>query len=291
MKIIFSFFFFSNYEGHSPLAIAYDNNQFEIADFLASNGAEFNEYEIVESPLIYASKFGNLERVKQYISEGIDVNVRDSDNKTSLMHALDKISENNNYNFIVNLLIDKGADINLKYEGNTSLHMAIKGKSDIKFIEKLISAGFDVNSINIPFFYSLFSLLTNSILFISLFSHRKHSNFIFMNFNQTPLHIACENGNKEIVEFLISKGADVNAVDYILNTPLHIACSHNYFEIIELLISNGAEIMCYNENNAIPLHKACENNNSNRAVNLLLSKGSDVNFINNAGISSTKKKK
>ena len=109
-----------------------------------------------------------------------------------------------------------------------------------------------------------------------------------MNFNQTPLHIACENGNKEIVEFLISKGADVNAVDYILNTPLHIACSHNYFEIIELLISNGAEIMCYNENNSIPLHNACKNNNSSRAVNLLLSKGSDVNFVNNNGISSTK---
>ena len=64
------------------------------------------------------------------------------------MHALSKIGENNNYNIIVNLLIDNGADINLKHKGNTSLHMAIEGESNIKFIEKLISAGFDVNSIN-----------------------------------------------------------------------------------------------------------------------------------------------
>ena len=64
------------------------------------------------------------------------------------MHALSKIGENNNHNIIVNLLIDNGADINLKHKGNTSLHMAIEGESNIKFIEKLISAGFDVNSIN-----------------------------------------------------------------------------------------------------------------------------------------------
>ena len=66
------------------------------------------------------------------------------------MHALDKIGENDDYYNIVNLLIDNGADINLKYEGNTTLHMAIKGKSSAKFIEELISAGFDVNAINIP---------------------------------------------------------------------------------------------------------------------------------------------
>ena len=147
---------FSNHEGHSPLAIAYENNEFEIVDFLISIGAKFNEYETVESPLIYASKSGDISRVKQYISEGIDVNTPDSSNKTSLMHALNKIGKNNNYNIIVNHLIDNGADINLKYEGNTALHMAIKGKADIKFIEKLISSGFDVNAINVSIFILYF---------------------------------------------------------------------------------------------------------------------------------------
>ena len=31
--------------------------------------------------------------------------------------------------------------------------------------------------------------------------------------NDTPLHIAAENNSKEIGELLISKGADINAVD------------------------------------------------------------------------------
>ena len=33
--------------------------------------------------------------------------------------------------------------------------------------------------------------------------------------NQTPLHIAVDRNSKEIVEILISKGADINAIDII----------------------------------------------------------------------------
>ena len=109
-----------------------------------------------------------------------------------------------------------------------------------------------------------------------------------MYFNQTPLHIACEVNSFDIAKLLISNGADVNAVDRNLNTPLHIACSNNYFDIVELLISNGAEIMCYNKINDIPLIMACKNNNASRVIDLLLAKGSDVNFFNNNGIASTK---
>ena len=33
--------------------------------------------------------------------------------------------------------------------------------------------------------------------------------------NRTPLHIAAENNSKEMGELLISKGADINAIDII----------------------------------------------------------------------------
>ena len=41
--------------------------------------------------------------------------------------------------------------------------------------------------------------------------------------NRTPLHIAAENNSKEMLEILISKGADINAKDII------------YLNIIEIL--------------------------------------------------------
>ena len=80
-------------------------------------------------------------------------------------------------------------------------------------------------------------------------------------FNKTPLHIACENDNEDIIKLLISKGVDVNAVDKDINTPLHIACTNNNFDIIKLLIDNGAKVKCQNKNNETPLHKACKNSN------------------------------
>ena len=40
---------------------------------------------------------------------------------------------------------------------------------------------------------------------------------------QTPLHFACK-GHLQIVQYLIEKGADMEAKDRDEQTPLHIAC-------------------------------------------------------------------
>ena len=59
----------------------------------------------------------------------------------------------------------------------------------------------------------------------------------------TFLHWASAGGQKEIVELLISKGADVNATDGDGDTALHLAGSTTAsIEIAELLISKGADV-------------------------------------------------
>ena len=57
----------------------------------------------------------------------------------------------------------------------------------------------------------------------------------------TPLNSAAGNGHKEIVELLISKGADVNAKNAV-NKPLHMAAERGHKEIVELLIAEGADV-------------------------------------------------
>jgi len=58
----------------------------------------------------------------------------------------------------------------------------------------------------------------------------------------TPLHWAADNGNKEVVELLLAKGADVNAKADNGNTPLHLAIHKGNKDIVKLLISRGADI-------------------------------------------------
>ena len=63
----------------------------------------------------------------------------------------------------------------------------------------------------------------------------------------TFLHWASAGGQKEIVELLIAKGADVNATDGDGDTALHLAGSSTArIEIAELLISQGADVNAMN---------------------------------------------
>ena len=59
----------------------------------------------------------------------------------------------------------------------------------------------------------------------------------------TPLLIAAMEGHNEVVELLISKGADVDARWHGDGaTPLRFAAARGYKEIVELLISKGADV-------------------------------------------------
>ena len=61
-------------------------------------------------------------------------------------------------------------------------------------------------------------------------------------FHRTPLHVASSLGFDQMVELLISKGANIVAKDTQDCTPLHIAIKTNRKEIVDLLIKHDAEI-------------------------------------------------
>jgi ankyrin repeat protein len=56
--------------------------------------------------------------------------------------------------------------------------------------------------------------------------------------DSTPLHNAVEEGNSEIVQFLVDKGADVNAIDKEGWAPLHLAVQERNIEIIKILLTS-----------------------------------------------------
>ena len=53
----------------------------------------------------------------------------------------------------------------------------------------------------------------------------------------TPLHVACRQGNLDIVRFLaIERRCEVNIQNKNRETPLHIACDRGHFGIFKVLV-------------------------------------------------------
>ena len=78
--------------------------------------------------------------------------------------------------------------------------------------------------------------------------------------DRTPLTEACFYGNYDFAEFLILRGADVNFKDNYDDTPLHRACQNCHLEIVKLLLKENAEKNVVNCNAYTPEELASECN-------------------------------
>ena len=74
--------------------------------------------------------------------------------------------------------------------------------------------------------------------------------------HSTPLHWACYNGSKKVVEFLLSWNANENIQDINGNTPLHMAILSKNEHIIKKLLRKGANLKIKNNNGESPLDLA-----------------------------------
>ena len=105
--------------------------------------------------------------------------------------------------------------------------------------------------------------------------------------DNTALHgYARYSNNVEVLEYLISKGANVNAKCSLGKTPMHEAADANpHIEILECLIAKGADVNVKDKHNSTPLHHAILNNPNEDVLGYLVSKGADAYAKNSFGFS------
>ena len=148
---------------------------------------------------------------------------------------------------IVNLLIDRGSDINtVTNDENYPFHLAVAaGHTEVARI--LIERG---SNIECPGWMGL-----------------------------SPLHLAVQRGNLEMVNFLIDRGSDINAATITRAcSSLHLAIERGHIEKVRVLLERGSDIECRDSLLLTPLHYA----NSFRHIEifaLLVTKCADVNKI------------
>ncbi|XP_055631266.1 transient receptor potential channel pyrexia-like [Toxorhynchites rutilus septentrionalis] len=233
----------------SPLHCAALGNSIETTKILINNGSNLNIYtnkpDCQESLLHCAVRSNSLGCVQLLIAEGLSVNMLDQNGSSPIHLAADL----GHTQCLQALLESPEADPNMKVQfkdkETTALHLAAD-EGNLECITLLLSKGADSKAKN-------------------------HRGF-------TPLHLAARAASVESVEALLRIGnADPNTADADHRTPLHAAVGKSdlALDILDILISWGANVNHKDVYGFTALHLAALDGLAH-CVEILLFHGADV---------------
>ena len=212
----------------------------------------------------------NLFNILNYLIMNKNSNIT-SKNQFLLLASL------NGHKEIVQLLIQKGIDINQTYEdGENTIKLDLKkskkstAQSKLKEKNIIMKDGLD--------FYKKFQ---NKIPFLL-------ENVIDQtdSYGLNALHLSSENGHKEVVQLLLEKGIDINQTNTYGQNGLHLASANGHLEIAKLLIENGIDVNLNDKTGCNALIQATFSNNR-EIGQLLIEKGIDINQTDLNGLNAT----
>jgi ankyrin repeat protein/beta-lactamase regulating signal transducer with metallopeptidase domain len=297
-----------NSNGATPLHVAAGNGRTAIAALLIDQGANVNEQKNnkwTETPLHYATWSGHEDVAELLVAKGANVNARDENQQTPLHFAATR-----GHAGLAQLFIARRADVDATDDNQrTPLHFAAK-EDHKELAQILITHGADLTLTDrngqspldtamvtnhrpiVEFFVS--KGLEPSILIASYLGDLDEVKDLVDDgssvngtptspYWHSPLHVAAIGGQRHVAEFLIAKGANVNAVDKNDWTALHLAAIHDHKDVGELIIAKGADVDARNIWGGTPLHQAARYG-ATEMVELLLAKGADVNVHNKSGL-------
>lgn len=92
----------------------------------------------------------------------------------------------------------------------------------------------------IAFFKAL--LDGNTVAINTLLNFSPKLIFVKDNHGRLPIHLAALKGHVEVIEILLSKGADIESLDLQRRTPMHFAAESGSIPVLEYLLAKGANI-------------------------------------------------
>ncbi|MBT3350787.1 MAG: hypothetical protein HOJ95_02070 [Nitrospinaceae bacterium] len=224
------------------------------------------------SVLIDAAQGGKLQAVNILIQAGADLNVKDKDNFTPLIWAAHK-----KHASIVKALIKANADLNQKTDlGDTALIWAVRN-DDSEIANLLIKAGADLNIRNEEGHTALIRVVQegNVEMAKTLIDGGADINAKGKS-GATALSRAITGKNQLIMQMLIKAGADLGTRDASGNTPLFLAIHNNNIKAVNAQVEAGADLNAKTENEDTPLLRAVAQRRAEITLALIRA-GADVN--------------
>ncbi|XP_050307400.1 uncharacterized protein LOC126744096 [Anthonomus grandis grandis] len=306
-----------NINQHDALYLAAENNMTEIVEILLRNGAQIESFDKNNRTALHTSaENGCITVVELLLDKHANLYATDVSGNTALHLAIYSnqkrvvelllkrtndsafinainincytplhISANYGQHNLVELLIDNGAEFNVKDENNnTALHMAaMEGHDDV--VKKLLSIpkiaqhinetnGNQIAPLHLAAYYG-FDKTVKCLL-------EKNAKVDVRGLNDmTPLHCAAQSNHYNIVKILLNAKADVNALTSFKNSAIYFAAANGFERIVKLLLLQNPKpnIDIVDEFNRKPLCAPTEFG-FYKIVKLLLSHGAKPNGSN-----------
>ncbi|XP_059488485.1 uncharacterized protein LOC132204174 isoform X2 [Neocloeon triangulifer] len=245
-----------NDDNDTPLTLAAHFSNEEICRFLVDNGADLKAVDSDgDDALNLACLTGKLENVQYFLGlNGFSVEKKGKQGKTALHMAAEK-----GHSDVAKFLLSKGADVNVRNDDNdTPLTLAARFSNE-EMCRFLVDNGADLKAVdkdgddalNLA---CLTGKLENVQYFLGLngFSVEKKGKE-----GKTALHWAAQKGHIAVAKFLLSKGADVNALNDDNDTPLTLAAHFSNEETCRFLVDSGADLSAVDSDGDDALNLAC----------------------------------
>ena len=187
--------------------------------------------------LIMACMEGDLEFVQTLVEAGININGIGTEGFTPLM-----VAASNQESKIVKYLIEQGADVNATTNGwNALIEAADEGS--LKSMKFLLEAGADVNYFWTPGSPTAITMAASENYLECLELLIEYGADINgVGSSMPPLHIAAEEGNLKIIDYLITRNVDIHKKDLFGRTALMYAAEEGNTRSFERLMNAGANI-------------------------------------------------
>ncbi|XP_519806.3 transient receptor potential cation channel subfamily A member 1 [Pan troglodytes] len=245
--------------GNTPLHCAVEKNQIESVKFLLSRGANPNLRNFnMMAPLHIAVQGMNNEVMKVLLEHRtIDVNLEGENGNTAVIIAC-----TTNNSEALQILLNKGAKpCKSNKWGCFPIHQAAFSGSK-ECMEIILRFGEEHG-----------------------YSRQLHINFM-NNGKATPLHLAVQNGDLEMIKMCLDNGAQIDPVEKGRCTAIHFAATQGATEIVKLMISSySGSVDIVNTTDGCHetmLHRASLFDHHELA-DYLISVGADINKIDSEG--------
>nr|XP_023654111.1 ankyrin-3-like isoform X3 [Paramormyrops kingsleyae] len=266
-----------------------------------------------------AARAGNLDKVLEYLKDGVDINTCNQ-NGLNALHLAAK----EGHLELVEELLDRGAFVDsATKKGNTALHIAsLAGQQEVAKL--LVKRGASVNAQSQNGFTPLYMASQENHLDVVRYLLENDGNQSTATQDGfTPLAIALQQGHDQVVALLLEKDTkgkvrlpalhiaarkdDTKAAALLLQndhnadvqskmmvnrttengksgfTPLHIAAHYGNVNVSTLLLNRGAAVNFTARNGITPLHVASKRGNTNM-ISLLLDQEGQIDAKTRDGL-------